>query len=139
MAIDYRPFVFYGGNCRDAFTYYEEVLGGDLFLLSFADAPLEEPVPPEQADLIIHAALTTDGAYVMGSDDPTGEFKGIQGMTVSVSVDDTDEARRVFDALADGGRVTAPLTETFFSPGFGMCVDRFGVPWMIVAASPDTQ
>ena len=139
MAIDYRPFVFFGGDCRDAFTHYREILGGDLFLLSFADAPSEQLVPPEQADLIIHAALTTDGAYVMGSDDPTGEFTGIEGMSVSVSVDDVDEARRVIDGLADGGQVTAPLAETFFSPAFGMCVDRFGVSWMIVAASPDTQ
>ena len=139
MAIDYRPFVFYGGKCREAFTRYQEILGGDLALLTLGDAPSEEPVPPEQADLIIHAALTADGAYVMGSDDPTGEFRGIQGMSVSVSVDTADEARRVLDALADGGQVTAPLTETFFSPAFGMCVDRFGVPWMIVAASPDSQ
>jgi PhnB protein len=139
MTIDYRPFVFYGGNCRDAFTHYKEILGGDLFLLSFADAPSEEPVPPERADLIIHAALTTDGAYVMGSDDPTGEFTEIRGMSLSVSVDDTDEARRVFDALAEGGQVTTPLMETFFSPAFGMCIDSFGVPWMIVAASPETQ
>src|SRR5204863_8498182 len=99
MAIDYRPFVFFGGNCRDAFTRYQEILGGDLALLRLADAPWEEPVPPEQADLIIHAALTSDNAYVMGSDDPTCEFAGIQGMSVSVSVDDADEARRVFDAL----------------------------------------
>jgi PhnB protein len=138
MATDYRPYVFYGGNCRDAFTRYQEILGGELVLLRLADVPSEEPVPPEQAELIIHAALTTDGAYVMGSDDPGG-FRGIQGMSVSVSVDDADEARRVFDALADGGRVTASLTETFFSPAFGMCIDRFGVPWMVVAASPDTQ
>ena len=91
MAIDYRPFVFYGGNCREAFTRYKEILGGDLALLTLADAPSDEPVPPEQADLIIHAALTADGAYVMGSDDPTGEFRGIQGMSVSVSVDTADD------------------------------------------------
>ena len=139
MAIDYRPFVFYGGNCRDAFNRYKEILGGDLVLLTVGDAPSEEPVPPEQADLIVHAALTTDGAYVMGSDDPTGGFIEIQGMSVSVSVDDAGEARRVFDALADGGQVTTPLTETFFSPAFGMCVDSFGVPWMIVATPPDAS
>jgi len=135
MAIDYRPFVWFGGNCRDAFTRYQEILGGDLALLTFADAPSDEPVPPEHAGLIIHAALSTEGAYVMGSDDPTGVFAGTQGMSVSVSVDDADEARRVFDALADRGQVTVPLTETFFSRAFGMCVDRFGVPWMIVAAA----
>ena len=139
MEIDCRPFVFYDGNCRKAFTRYQEVLGGDLFMLSFADAPSEEPVPPDQADLIIHAALTTDGAYVMGSDDSTGEFTTIHGMSVSVSVADADEARRVFHALAEGGQVTATLAHTFFSPAFGMCTDRFGVPWMVVALTPDTQ
>jgi PhnB protein len=139
MAIDYRPFVFYGGNCRDAFTRYQEILGGDLALLRLGDAPSEEPVSPEQADLVIHAALTTNGALLMGSDDPTGKFAGVQGMTVSVSIDDAGEARRVFDALAEDGQVTAQLTETFFSPAFGMCVDRFGVPWMVVAASPATN
>jgi PhnB protein len=60
-------------------------------------------------------------------------------MSVGVSVDTVDDARRVFDALAEGGQVTATLMETFFSPAFGTCVDRCGVPWMIVAASPDTQ
>ena len=118
---------------------HHEILGGDLAFLTLADAPLDDPVPPEQADLIVHAALTTDGAYVMGSDDPAGQFTGIRGMSVSVSVDDVHEARRVFDALAVGGQVTAPLTETFFSPAFGVCVDHFGVPWMVVAASPNTQ
>src|SRR5947207_6425862 len=106
MTIDYRPFVFYGGNCRDAFTRYKEILGGDLVLLTFAEAPSEESVPPEQADLIIHAALTTDGAYVMGSDDPTGEFTRIQRMSVSVWVDDAEEAPRVLHALA--GRRALP-------------------------------
>ena len=72
-------------------------------------------------------------------DDPTGKFSGIQGANVSVTVDDPDDARRVFDALADGGQITAPMMETFFSPAFGMCVDRFGVPWMVIAASDDAQ
>jgi PhnB protein len=58
-------------------------------------------------------------------------------VSVSVSVDDADEARRVFDALSDGGQVTASLAKTFFSPAFGTCDDRFGVPWMVVAASPE--
>jgi PhnB protein len=58
---------------------------------------------------------------------------------VTCSVDDVEEAQRVFEALADGGETSAPLTETFFSPAFGMCVDRFGIPWMVVAAAPESQ
>jgi PhnB protein len=137
--VDFRAYLFFGGNCRDAFTRYQDIFGGELVLLTMADAPMEDAVPPEHADLIIHAALMVDGATLLGSDDPTGGFSGVQGMNVTCSVDDLDEAQRVFTALADGGQVAAPLTETFFSPGFGMCVDRFGTPWMVVAAAPDAQ
>jgi PhnB protein len=127
----FHPYLFFGGNCREAFTYYQKVFGGDLVLLPMSDMPSEEPVPAEQADMIIHAALTYDGNLLMASDDPTGEFGTVQGMQVNCTVADVAEAKRVFDALADGGEVRAPLAETFFSPAFGMCVDRFGTPWMI--------
>jgi PhnB protein len=73
----------------------------------------------------------------MGSDDPmTDSFGPVQGMKVTYTVADTGEAKRVFEALAEGGRVDQPLIETFFSPAFGMCVDRFGTPWMVVADQP---
>jgi len=136
--MDFRAYLFFGGNCRDAFSRYQEIFGGELTVLSMADAPSDTPVPPEQVDLVIHAALTLDGAVVMGSDDPTGGFSGVQGMRVTCSVADAGEAQRVFGALADGGEATQPLIETFFSPGFGMCTDRFGTPWMIVADAPET-
>jgi PhnB protein len=132
-----HPYLFFGGNCRDAFTRYQEIFGGELVLLTSSDAPGDEPVPPEQADLIIHAALTFgDDQLLMASDDTmSGSFGPVHGMQVNYAADDVDEARRVFDALADGGTVHQPLGETFFSPAFGMCVDRFGTPWMISTAS----
>ncbi|MDP1820756.1 MAG: hypothetical protein Q8K58_12825 [Acidimicrobiales bacterium] len=74
----------------------------------------------------------------MGSDDPTTDgFGPVQGMVVSYDAAAVDDANRVFDALAEGGQVTQPLLPTFFSAAFGMCVDRFGTPWMIVAPGPD--
>jgi PhnB protein len=73
----------------------------------------------------------------MASDDPTGNFKGVQGMQVNYTVRDVAEAERVFAALADGGEVTMPIAETFWSPRFGMCVDRFGTPWMVNAEAPE--
>ncbi len=136
--MDFRAYLFFGGNCREAFTRYQEIFGGELVLMSMADAPSDTPVPPEQADFIIHAALTLDEAIVMGSDDPTGGFTGVQGMMVTCSVADAEEAQRVFGALADGGEATQPPIETFFSPSFGMCTDRFGTPWMVVAEAPET-
>ena len=77
--MDFRAYLFFGGNCRDAFSRYQEIFGGELTVLSMADAPSDTPVPPEQVDLVIHAALTLDGAVVMGSDDPTGGFSGVRG------------------------------------------------------------
>ena len=139
MAFD--PYLFFGGNCREAFTRYQEVFGGELQLITMADTPDGgEDVPAEQADLILHAALTLDGRLLMGSDDPTtDDFGPVQGMMVSYSASDADDARRVFDALAEGGSVNQALTETFFSPAFGMCVDRFGTPWMVSAYAEDAS
>jgi len=133
-AMAFQPYLYFGGNCRDAFTRYQEIFGGELVLLAMKDAPSDQPVPAGQADLIMHAALKVGDDLLMASDDPTTEsFGPVQGMQVSYAVADVGEAKRVFDALADGGEVTLPIAATFFSPMFGMCVDRFGTPWMVNA------
>ena len=135
----FHPYLNFGGNCRQAFTRYQKIFGGELVLLTMSDVPSEETVPPDQADLILHAALIFDGHLLMASDDPTGNFDGVRGMHVNYAVADVAEAERVFEALADGGDVTMPLGETFWSPSFGMCVDRFGTPWMVNAEAPQPQ
>jgi PhnB protein len=133
----FHPYLFFGGNCRDAFTRYQEIFGGELVLLPMKDMPSEEAVPATQGDLIIHAALRSEDQLLMGSDDPTTDtFGPVQGMMVNYDVAEVDEAKRVFEALADGGEVTQPIGETFWSPAFGMCVDRFGTPWMVSADAP---
>ncbi len=132
----FHPYLNFGGNCREAFTRYQEIFGGELVLLPMSDMPSDEPVPPDQADLVMPAALRFEGHLLMASDDPTGNFSGVKGMHVNYSVPDVAEAERVFEALADGGEVTMPLAETFWSPRFGMCVDRFGTPWMVNAEAP---
>ena len=129
------PYLFFGGNCRQAFTRYQEVFGGELVLITMNDMPSEQPVPEGQGDLIMHAALKFDESLLMASDDPTDNFGPVQGMQVNYSVADVGEAERAFKALADGGTVTLPIAPTSWSPMFGMCVDRFGTPWMISADS----
>ncbi len=133
----FHPYLNFGGNCRQAFTRYQEIFGGELVLLPMSDMPSDEPVPADQADLIMHAALTFEGNLLMASDDPTGSFGGVRGMQVNYTVPDVGEVERVFEALADGGEVTMSLAETFWSPMFGMCVDRFGTPWMVNADAPE--
>ena len=132
----FHPYLFFSGNCREAFTRYHEIFGGDLVLLPMSDMPSDQPVPAEQADLIMHAALTFGDNILMASDDPTGDGGPVKGMSVNYTVADVAEVDRVFEALADGGEITMPVAETFWSPRFGMCVDRFGTPWMVNAEAP---
>ena len=133
----FRPYLFFGGNCSAAFTRYQEVFGGETTILTMGDVPGEEAPPPDLADVVIHAALMIGDDLLMGSDEPTTEsFGPVQGMMVSYDAADDDDARRVFDALSEGGTVTQALEPTFFSSAFGMCIDAFGTPWMVVAPEP---
>ncbi|HXX91924.1 MAG TPA: VOC family protein [Acidimicrobiales bacterium] len=131
----FRPYLAFAGECRAAFTRYQEILGGELTLMSTADAPPDAGAPASGAnpDAVVHAALTRADGVLMGADDLSGSFEGnVRGMCVNCSLPDTAEAARVFDALCEGGQVQMPMGETFFAPAFGMCIDRFGVPWMVM-------
>jgi PhnB protein len=132
----YRPFLTFAGNCREAFTRYQEVFGGELELRTMADAPSDPGFPPPgtKPDAIMHAALASGDDLLMGAD---GRFDGTaSGVCVSYSVADPEQAKQVFDALSERGQVQLPLGQAFFSPAFGMCTDRFGTPWMVMAEPP---
>jgi PhnB protein len=119
-------------------TRYQEILGGELEIMSAADLPPTEEMPFEAPDdFVIHAALTlADGGLLMASDDPTGDGSGVKGAAVNLTLDDMEEGRRIFEGLSEGGSIDMALEETFWSPLFGACVDRFGVTWMVNVA-PD--
>jgi len=135
----FYPYLFFGGNCREAFTRYQQIFGGELVVLTAKDMGSEAAnVPDDKADMIMHAALKFGDQLLMGSDDPTAENFSVQGMMVNYSVESEDEAERVFAALSDGGTVNLPIGPTSWSPKFGMCNDRFGTPWMI-SADPAPQ
>ncbi|MFZ6003246.1 MAG: VOC family protein [Actinomycetota bacterium] len=129
--MSFHAYLFFSGTCKEAFTRYNEIFGGELFLMTNSEAP-EGGMPGAALDTVIHASITLDnGGLLMASDDPTGDGSGTKGISVSYTAKNTDEARRVFDALTAGGEITGPLQETFFSPLFGTCVDRWGVAWMV--------
>jgi PhnB protein len=130
------PYLFFNGNCAEAFGFYERTLGGTITAMqTHGDSPARDHVKPEAYDTIVHACLDIDGMLLMASDNPMGYDKP-QGFSVSLGVKSTAEGRRVFDALADGGQVTMAFSETFWSPGFGMVTDRFGTPWMVNTVTP---
>lgn len=128
--MELSPYLFFDGNCADAFRFYEKVLGGTLeALMKAGDAPPNDG-PQMPPDTIMHACLRLGSTVLMGSDDPIS-YATPRGVHVSVAVDSVDEARRIYDALSEGGAAGMPFSETFWSPGFGMLTDKFGIPWMI--------
>ena len=127
-----NPYLFYNGNCAEALKYYQKVLGARIeAMLPYSDGPAEMKVAPEHKDRIMHARITIDGEVLMASDAYPGNFTKPQGFAVSLQVEQPADAERRFKALADGGSITMPFGKTFFSKGFGTCVDKFGTPWMV--------
>ena len=130
------PYLTFGGTCREAFQFYASVLGGTPEIMSHAESPMADQVPADWADRVMHAYLAADGAVLMGSDMPPGESAGGNAVWVSLHVASPHDADRVFAALAEGGTVSMPIAETFWSPRFGMLTDRFGISWMVNCAPP---
>jgi PhnB protein len=131
-----QPYLMFNGRCQEAIDLYCTVLGAEVeMLLRFSESPEPPPpgvVPPDWGDKIMHCCLKIGDTQVMASDGCAAEGSEFKGVSLSASVADAAEADRVFAALADGGRVTMPLGKTFFSPRFGMLVDRFGLAWMVI-------
>jgi PhnB protein len=129
-----NPYLYYNGNCEAAFKFYEKVLGAKIeMMMTHESAPESMPTQPEWKKKIMHARISIDGEVIMASDAPPGHFHQPQGFSVSLQAEDPADAERKFKALSEGGSVTMPFTKTFFAKGFGMCVDQFGIPWMVLS------
>ncbi len=126
-----HPYLFFSNDCREAFEFYQRVLGGELTVSAFSDVPEEARMPGVDPNLIMHVSLTIGDAILMGSDDPSGDGGPKTGYAVAYVADNYAEGERILEALADGGELTLPFSETFWSKGFGMCTDRFGISWMV--------
>lgn len=129
----------FNGNCRAAFTHYEKVLHGRIEVMnSLADTP-GVPLPPSSKpsapESIRFAKLVVDDAVLLGNDVPPDEFKPMSGFNVALHAQSVAEATRIFDALAEGGKVVAPLTRMPWAPRFGQLIDRFGAPWLVLATA----
>ncbi len=126
------PNLIFGRNAREAFQTYERIFGADrLVLITFGDMP-DSPLSPEWNDKIAHAWLEIGDQALMGADGPPDALaQGSASGSVALHFDTVDEARRIFDALADGGAALMPFAVTSWSPGFGMVNDRFGKEWLI--------
>jgi PhnB protein len=127
-----NPYLSFNDECEAAFKFYEQCLGGKIdSMMTFGESPMAEQTPPEKLDKIMHASLIVGDTVLMGSDAPPQFFEKPQGFSVSLQFDNTVEAERIFNILAEDGTVQMPIQETFWAARFGMLIDRFGIPWMI--------
>lgn len=132
------PYLSFNGNCADAARFYEKALKGTLqALLRGADTPMCDEIPEDQRHLIMHACLVLPGGGLLYAGDcpPHMPYEGIKGVSITVDYPTVEEAEEVFNALADGGTVTMPMSPAFWAKRFGMVTDKFGTPW-IVAGEP---
>ena len=125
-------YLFFDGNCTEAMRFYERTLGGKLLLMKNSEAPAESQGPGGDPDRIMHARLDVDGRWLMASDCPTDQpYEGMKGFSLALAHPTVEDAKRVFDKLSDGGKVTMPFGKTFWAEAFGMCRDRLGTHWMV--------
>ncbi len=135
MATRLNPYISFVGNARQAMEFYKGVFDGTLSLSTFGDFGSPDS---SEADKIMHGLLETDNGFsLMGADTAPGmEHNPGDNITVSLSGDDVDELRGYWKKLSDGGTVSVPLEKQMWGDEFGMCVDQFGVPWMVNIAQP---
>ena len=146
--MSFTPYLNFDGDCAEAFAFYADLFGGAIvYQTTFGEMESMEDMPPlpeEARNRIMHAQLQLGGGRLMGSDAfPGGDeacggpYQRPQGMWVSVEAEDAAQGKRFFDGLAQGGEIHMPYAETFWSPGFGMVRDRFGILWMVNVPGQD--
>jgi PhnB protein len=128
----------FDGRCAEALNFYAETLGGKVTMMNkYGEAPPNAGMPPVPEHWVMHGRIEwPGGGMLMGSDGGMEPFSGVKGVHLSVNCRDAAEGERAFTALSAGGTVKMPFRPTFWSPGFGMLVDRFGVPWLVNVDAP---
>lgn len=132
-----EPYLFFGGRCEEALEFYRTAVGAEIqMMMRFKESPSPMPpgsIPPGFEEKVMHASFRIGGSRLMASDGNEAGAK-FGGFSLSIAVPSEAEADRVFAALSEGGKVGMPLSQTFWSPKFGMLTDRFGVDWMVSVA-----
>jgi PhnB protein len=137
MASRLNPYLNFNGNARQALEFYASVFGGDLMISTFADLGAKDS---PDADRVMHGQLETDAGYTIMAADVTSDmdYQPMAGSSVSLSGDDADLLRGYWEKLSASGTTMMPLAKQSWGDEFGMCVDGFGVPWLVDIGSPQS-
>jgi PhnB protein len=130
-----QPYLNFNGRCEEALQFYSKHLGAKIeMMMRFKEMPgPQQPGMTAPPDKILHAAFRVGDAQLLASDSHCTGKPAFEGIALALTARDDAEAKRLFGALSDGGKVQQPLIPTFFSSSFGMVDDRFGVSWMVMA------
>jgi PhnB protein len=126
----------FGGNCEEAFRFYEEHLGGRITMMMKASQLPPHVKAPGSENAVIHARMNIAGVELIGNDVPAEVFGAVRSSYLYLSLDSADEAERVYKLLEDGGKVSMPIAETFFASRFAQLRDKFGTLWTIISEKP---
>ena len=127
----------YGGNCEQAFCFYEQHLGGKItMMMRHGESPAGNEVPANWKNAILHARMNLGETELLAADVPPERFQPMRSAYLSLYVDSIAEAERIYALLSDGGQIFMPMQETFFAFRFAMLRDKFGTSWMIIHARP---
>jgi PhnB protein len=130
-----NTYLNYGGNCEQAFKFYEEHLGGKItMLMRHGDMPDGSAPPPDWKDKVLHARMTLGGTDIMAADVPSNRFEPMRSAYLTLTTSSNEEAE-IYKLLTDGGDIFMPIAETFFASRFAMFRDRFGTSWMLLGPS----
>lgn len=133
--MSFHPYLYFGGNCREAMTRYQEIFGGEMTVMDYADAPPGTDVPDDKRHLVMHVSLMTEEGLLMASDTTGDDFTPANTMYVHLATDDPERGVAVFGALKQGGQVQMEGPQ-FWTPFYGQCIDRFGIGWQVSVDQP---
>ena len=133
-----HTYLNYGGNCEEAFKFYETHLGGQITMMTrHGEAPAPQANMPAGWDrAVLHARITLGGTELLGADIPPERFHPMRSAYLSLMLESDQEADRVFALLSDCGQIFMPMQETFFASRFAMLRDKFGTSWMLLHPKP---
>lgn len=132
-----HAYLNFGGDCKQAFEFYEKHLGGKItVMMNHNQQPGLNEVPADWKEKVMYARMSLGETEIMANDVPGDRFQPMRSVYLSLTVDSIEEAERIHGMLADGGQIFMPMEETFFAYRFSMLRDRFGTSWMVINQKP---
>jgi PhnB protein len=132
-----QPYLFFDGVCEQALEFYKRTVGAKVtMMMRNKESPDQKMCTPGNENKIMHCAFQIGDSTILASDGMCTGKPNFQGFSLSLTPASDSEAKRIFNALADGGKVQMPMDKTFFASSFGMVADKFGIGWMVYVPLP---